>query len=603
MSSPGKHHGGAALLLSTALVFGIFVMVNRIAQHVDLPRMDLSGDGLFQVSPATQSVLGRLEDTLAVHAFFTKEIESGRAAIERAQVEGQLEEYLALAKGKMILDVRDPAVSSQAALDAKTHGLQARPVQAAHGTGVSRQMVYRSLLLRYRGRTERVAWANPWSLEAEFVGAVARMLRDHRARIAWVGESFDTDPKVSWQLGSFHQLRQALSARFDLVEVSTATLEAGEPIPTECDLVVLMRPLKLHPRAVFELEQALQRGKPLLAFIDQVTIHTHHKGLRALHAMRGDPVPATGLEALLRAWGSDLVPGHVWDAGSPGERKVLVSQLDAKGQPTGGGRLEPLRTPGLLSTTTEGMDGLFPPTAGLSGITFGWPQAFVGGRTIEGISAKDVIRSSPESWVIPYVEALVSDQAVIAAHTATLRADPKGSQVVGRVLTGRFPSPFLKGAPEPLDLFAEDQAAHGTTSETVLTSLAEGRVVLLADADFVRDGDLYGLCPSIAPRGLLLVENLLDWMLAEEDLIALRSRLPKTRPLRNLLQEELDAEGLSTASLYDTVEELAERAERRAAAEGRVVRARWRLMATPLGLGLFLVLLAGWLWNRRERSF
>jgi len=601
--SMGNKRGRAALWLSTLLVCGIFVEVNRIAGHLNLPRRDLSEDGLFQVSPATRSVLGRLEDTLAVHAFFTKEIESGRATIERAQIEGQLEEYLALAKGKMVLDVRDPAVSSQAALDARTHGLQARPVHAAHGTGVSRQMVYRSLLLRYRGRTERVEWADPWSLEVDFVAAVARMLRDHRPRIAWVGETFDTDPKVSWQLGSFHGLRQALSRRFDLVEVSTAILEAGVPIPADCDLVVLMRPLELHPRAVFELEQSLQRGKPLLAFLDQVTMHTHHQGLRALHAMRGDEAPRTGLEALLRSWGSELVGGHVWDAGSPGEREVLVSELDADGQPTGGGRLEPLRTPGLLKTTVEGMDGTFPPTSGLDGITFAWPQPFGVLGHVEGIVGRDVILSSGDSWVVPFVKAMVSDASIIAAHTASLRGDPKGALVVGRVLTGRLPSPFVRGAPAPLDLLEEQPTEQETTDEEVLDREAVVRLALLGDADFVRDPDPFGLSPSLEPRGLLLVENFLDWMLAEDDLIALRSRLPRSRPLRDLLQEELEREGLLSAGLYDTVEELSQRARQKAAAENRATSARWRLMVLPLSFGLILLLLLGWVWNRRERSF
>ena len=602
-----KQRGRGALWLSALLVFGIFVEVNRVVDHWDLPRRDLSEDGLFQVSSATKSVLGRLEDTLAVHGFFTKEIESGRAAIERAQVEGQLEEYLALAGGKMVLDVRDPAVSSQAALDAKTHGLQARPVQAAHGTSVSRQMVYRSLLLRYRGRTERVEWADPWSLEVDFVAAVARMLRDHRPRIAWVGETFDTDPKMSWQLGSNHSLRQALSRRFDLVQVSTASLEAGEPVPPGCDLVVLMRPTKLHPRAVFELEQSLQRGKPMLAFLDQVSMHSHSQGSRAVHAMRGEKASPTGLEALLRSWGTSLIGGHVWDAGASGVRQVLVSQLDAQGQPTGAGRLEPLTSPGLLETTAEGMDGTFPPTSGLSGITLGWAQPFAPLQGVSGIVGRDVIHSSEDSWVVPFVETMVSDQAIIAGHTATLRSDPKASQVVGRVLTGRLPSPFVGGAPVPLDLFDEEATdpAGGepkTTDETVLDRAADVRVVLLGDADFVRDPDPYGLCPSLKPRGLLLVENLLDWMLAEEDLIALRSRLPQSRPLRDLLQEELEREGLLSAGLYDTVEELTLRARQKSAAEGRATRARWRLMGLPVGLGLLLMLLCGWAWNRRERS-
>ena len=155
-SSLGCRSGRASsgLVLTTLLVLGVVVEVDRLVGRVPSTRVDYSEDGLYGLSPVTARVLGQLEDTLSVHAFFTAEIESGRAAIEKARVEAQLEELRALAGGRMLVDVRDPSVDSQAELDARTHGLQARPVQAAQGTGLSRQLVHRSLLLRYRGRQD-----------------------------------------------------------------------------------------------------------------------------------------------------------------------------------------------------------------------------------------------------------------------------------------------------------------------------------------------------------------------------------------------------------------------------------------------------------------
>ena len=140
-----------------------------------------------------------------------------------------------------------------------------------------------------------------------------------------------------------------------------------------------------------------------------------------------------------------------------------------------------------------------------------------------------------------------------------------------------------------------------TTDEPVLDAASEARVVLVGDADFVRDPDPYELLPGLEPRALLLFENLLDWLLADEDLISLRSRLPRARPLRDLLEEELDAEGLLDAGLHDTVAELSDRARRRADAERRAEAGRWSLMAAPVGTSLGVVLLFGLLWNQRER--
>ena len=602
-SSLGCRSGRASsgLLLTTLLVLGVVVEVDRLVGRVPSARVDYSEDGLYGLSPVTARVLGQLEDTLSVHAFFTAEIESGRAAIEKARVEAQLEELRALAGGRMLVDVRDPSVDSQAELDARTHGLQARPVQAAQGTGLSRQLVHRSLLLRYRGRTERVAWADPWTLEADVVGAVARMLRDRRPRVGWAGERFDSDPRSSWQLGSFHGLRRQLGRRLDLIAVDSAELEAGEAVPEDLDALVVVQPLAWHPRAVFAVEQAIQRGTPALLLLDSVQMHAHAEGQRAVHAMRGDPPSPTGFEALTRSWGAPLVPGHVWDAAWAGERGVLVSQLGADGRPTGSARREELRSPAIVEVARDGMSATFPPTAGLEGIAFGWAQPFAEAEPPEGVTRLDPIHSSDEAWVVELVEALVKDASVLEARTATLRRDPRVRSALATVLTGRLPSPFRRGAPAPLDLVGGSGTSAETTDEPVLDAASEARVVLVGDADFVRDPDPYELLPGLEPRALLLFENLLDWLLADEDLISLRSRLPRARPLRDLLEEELDAEGLLDAGLHDTVAELSDRARRRADAERRAEAARWSLMAAPVGTSLGVVLLFGLLWNQRER--
>ena len=95
--SPRTGRTRGSLLLTTLLVAGLGVEANRLLERLPAGRVDLSEDGLYGLSPVTRRVLAQLEDTLSVHAFFTAEVESGRAAIEKARVEAQLEELRALA--------------------------------------------------------------------------------------------------------------------------------------------------------------------------------------------------------------------------------------------------------------------------------------------------------------------------------------------------------------------------------------------------------------------------------------------------------------------------------------------------------------------------
>ncbi len=589
--------------LTLVLMLAVLGESLHMAQrHLHL-RKDFSEDKLFEVAAGTKAILGRLDDHLQVKAFITGEVQSGEWALIKARVEAQVKDFQRLARGNMGLTSLDPSVLSSAADEAHSYGIDPLPVVTGGGGEQTRQLVYLGLVLRYKSRTEVLPLLNPWTLEVDFAGAVQRLLRDKPLRWAWMGEPLEGNSERV-VFGQFQALRSHLEKRMDLVEVPTANLEAGESIPDSVDGVLVLRPQDWHPRAAFALDQYIQKGGRALICLD--TVHSNSLG-PAAHVVEGRELKGSGLEPALAHWGVPIMDGHVWDRAWPGQRHWIVSDLGPDGKPTEAKRLEPISDPGCPKLRPEAFERTFPPTGRSGTLDLWWCQAFGAGQVPEGMTRLDIMHSSGESYLVNWVLEASGNAGEIEAYTRSLAADGTGqSYVLGTTLTGRFSSPFTKGAPEAFDATRHDRGQSvGKTEEPVLSGEADSRVILMGDADWLRDPLPGGAAPVMAgatPDNLRLLDNMMDWLSRSDDLIDVRSKEPRQRPIRNLLEEELRSVGIYGAGVPRTSEEMRERNKRADLAESRVSRRRWSAMLWPLLVAIGMVLGLGLLWNWKERK-
>src|SRR5688500_16660690 len=87
--------------LSLGLLAVLVVEVNLLAREHLVVRFDFSEDRLYSIAPATRGLLGRIDDHLHVKAFFTGDVQSGELALAKARMLGMLEEYEAIARGRL----------------------------------------------------------------------------------------------------------------------------------------------------------------------------------------------------------------------------------------------------------------------------------------------------------------------------------------------------------------------------------------------------------------------------------------------------------------------------------------------------------------------
>jgi len=567
-------------LLTTLLLLGIVVTGNLFARdHLRL-RRDFSEDQIYALSDAARSILGRLEGRLQVKAYFTGEILSGEVAIAKARLEGLLTECQVLSGGLMQIDTVDPGRSSDVLLEAQNYGIQGRSVVSFKGTNRVEQQVFLGLALRYRGREAVLPFVDPWGFETAFISRVHDLLAERRSVVGWYDGGLArpvpgvADPNAG--LGTFGSALGVLGRHHEVRPIEN--LKDGESIDPDVDVLFVVRPFELHPRAVFEIDQYVQRGGRLVVLTDQVAMNSR---------LWTGEARATGIGALLAAWGAPVAPQHIWD--EPWKWPLEIP----------GAKRRYVEYPLFVRVPRDGFDPTQPVTSGLQAALFPWAQPILPTELPEGVLRTELIQSSPDSYRVDLATGIVPDPGQISGQSEVLYAQGQGQAYsIAVVLEGRFPTPFDRGAPQPFDPFGTD-GPIGTTDEAVLSQAAHSQVVVFGDCDWIRDND--PVFRFFAKENEILLSNLADWLTLNDELVALRSRLPRDRALRNFYTEWKVALGVNERGQTETGSENELVMLRDREARDRASADRWNRMLVPWILTLLVVLGFGAFWNLRER--
>lgn len=560
---------------TAALLVAVVVAANRLAkEHLRL-RADLSEERLFTPPPVAHELLGSLEDVLQVKAFFTGHVRHGPVQLAKSRLLDQLSELEDAARGRMELVFADPNASSEVRAEAERYGIEPVPLRAVQGTSELTQEVFLGLLLRYRGREAVLPFVLPQSFSYGFLSELAGLLREEDLAVGFVAGAGAPE-----DVEAFGEARRLLAGRYRVRALEG--LADGEPVPADVRLVVAARPIDLHPRAAFALDQFVQRGGRLMILAERVRVD-----LSALEAR----LLTTGLEPLLHAWGAPVDERLVFDQ----EANWLSIQ--------GVGRTQ---YPFWVNVGEDGMERGVPVTGRLAGADLFWTHA-VGERPVEGLERTPLVRSSARSWLVAPDEALHTGGGDLSARGVELLAtEPGRPHDLAVALSGSFPTAFPAGAPAPRDALAEalwrtavgEALAGGRepsareivlTGEEVLTGRAGGAVVVVGDADWAAGGKFF------TARNQLLFENLADWLMLEDELVALRATLPRDRRIADFLAEEKERRGLPVLAGSGALATVGLDPALMAEAERAAGRRRWTAMlaatAGSLALASALALL------------
>ncbi len=432
----------------------------------------------------------------------------------RRELTQLLTEYQAQAKGRLLLDIRDPAADG---------GELARQIRQAYGyrpfttSPADPRSFYFYMLLESAGR--QVPVPLPAKLDAAHLrqaleGAFKRVRPGLLRTLALYA------PKSISPLGIprevYKQLRAHLAQNAALIDTD---LKDGE-VPAEADLLLVVDPKMLSDRQVFAIDQYLMRGGSVIIALSPFAVDA------AAEVIDIARLP-TGLEDWLDNLGVSLQPVLVMDRRNlvfpiPGDREIG----DYKVRET-----RSLPYPFFPHLRDDSLAD-HPITAGLGQLILTWPSPLLPAVDQAGGGFLTLLRSSPNSWL----STEVNIQPDFASHPqgGFAVASQQMAYPLALLREGRFES-FYRERTSPLRSGAGDQSPG--QGAVIDHSPDHARLLLVGSGSFLNDAVLALIQEATGSRydkGLEFIANAIDWSLDDRGLLALRGRGQYSRLLEPL---------------------------------------------------------------------
>ncbi len=467
----GRYRPGARVMFLTVAVacVAIGMLFNYLMAGTSIKRFDMTEDQIHTISPSTGAILAEADSEIEVRLYITPrdKMPTTMRNIER-DIRDKLEELRLASGGRLNYatvyleaanviatgqDFTDPddmdedEVIERRMLD---RGVQPFNVQAMTQDEVTSRLVYCSLGVAYRDRTEEIIpQIMPETLpdlEYQLASTIYKLTRDTRPVVALVAptEAIHIDPQtrqILMQMGQqipetddpYIYLEQVLE--MEQYDVRRVAMTEEDPLPDDYDTLVVVNPRNLNERQRWELNRALHSGKSVVMAVQQYEwdYQATREGNRV---SRRDETPQ--INPLLEEYGLRVSTDVLMDVNS-----VTLTVQSQAGGLMGALMGQPFDLPThiLVNNTTMNQDISI--TSRLAAILYLWGTALEldEERLAElGLEAETLMYTSDRAWSIP----------ADAPMTQASFEEPSTGQAypLMALVTGQFPDVF-EGEPRP----------------------------------------------------------------------------------------------------------------------------------------------------------
>jgi len=291
---------------------------------------------------------------------------------------------------------------------------------------------------------------------------------------------------------SDEEVQGALKERYEVVRVP---LEQGTTVESTVDALVVLGPTqKLSEESLFVLDQFLMSGKPLMLALNAYTV-----SMQSFYATAAD----TGLAPLVNHYGLAVEPGLVLDRNA---QTIAVRQMHGFFAMQ---NMVPYAYVPLVQDLAT-----VPMVKDLEALSFPFAASLAPAPARAGqVSVTPLARSSPRSWrkttmynVSPFEPVAPGSDSAVGPFT------------LAAIVEGGFTSYFADRA------MPEKYAAAGYE---LLGETAENRLLVTGS------GTLFNREFPIVGANLAFFLNAVDWLLADEALVSIRSKNVSFTPIGN----------------------------------------------------------------------
>jgi ABC-type uncharacterized transport system involved in gliding motility auxiliary subunit len=520
-----RTYGAGALLAIAVLFIGLTIIIAFVLRGA---RFDFTESRLYTIAPGTQNIVSSLKEPINLYFFFSQEATSQspplRAYAQR--VRELLEEIARRSKGKIKLNVIDPAPFSEDEDRAAEFGLTAAPAgpygeSVYFGLAGTNSTDGRETLPLFAEEKEQF-------LEYDITSLIYRLSNPKKPTVG-ILSTLPVDASFDQNTGRMVEGWASIAQLGELVQLRTLAPDIAK-IDADVDLLVLIHPKELPPKTLYAIDQFVMRGGKLIAFVDPQSENDPA-------AQQGGPMAmaprSSSLGPLLDAWGVVYDPGKV-----VGDRGLgLTVQLRQDEQPS--------QHIGIIGLNRESMDAKDVVTSALNSINV-WSAGALKKKDGATIQFSPLLQSSSDAELLPVM------RFSFMADPQSLREGfkPSGERyTIAARVHGKLKSAYPNGAPP-----AEGDAKAAAAGEHKTESAADADLIIVADTDiladlmWVRSQNVFGqrVMMAVANNGDFLA-NAVDNLAGSSDLISIRGRQSFFRPftkvdqLRQHAGEQLNA--------------------------------------------------------------
>ena len=511
----------AAAWWALAAAIVLFLAVNVIAeQALRGSRVDLTENGLYTLSQGTRRVLAKIEEPITLRFYYSPQL--GAAAppygIYAERVRETLQQYAALAHGKIKYEEIDPQPFSSAEDRAVAFGLQGVALaqggdQVYFGLAATNATDDQQTIQFFQPERERF-------LEYDLTKLVYSLAFPKKTVVGLLSNlplQGDFEAAMRGAPLTPYAIYEQMKQLYDIRDV-----QADAPIATDIDVLMLVHPQNLSQKTLYAIDQYVMKGGKVLAFVDP---YSEAQAQKARQQAFDANAEASDLEPLFKAWGFEMLPG-----------KVAADRTDAR-RVNVGTSTSPHSADYLawLQLDDHNVNHDSPITADLAQLniaTAGVLEPLKGAKT----KFTPLVFTTEQSQIVgvdkvagfPQIDVLLNE----------FKASGKKLAIAARI-TGPADTAFPKGPPSPppsKDKNAKPEPAASTPAQ-IKTAQKPINVVAVADTDLLSDRFWVDVQNFVGQHIAIpnanngdLVTNAIDVLSGGDELIGLRTRGTAVRP-------------------------------------------------------------------------
>ncbi|MDP8201620.1 MAG: GldG family protein [Candidatus Tenebribacter burtonii] len=465
------------ITIDLIIFIAILIFVNLISISI-FKRFDLSRGKIYSLSSSSRTTVKNLEDRLIIKAYFSKNM-PGEYADSRRFVQDILSEYQAYSKSNLKFEFLDPADEQDLKKEAQQYGIMPVSMRVIQNDKLEIREVYMGLVFHYQDKTETLPMIkNTQGLEYDITSKIKKITANGLKKIAF----FDTGNN------KFETISQFLSESYEISKI-----DLTKPVENNVDALIISGiEDSLEISQLVNIDQYLMQDGNIILFQDKIATDIQKLSATTVNS---------NLFRLLSAYGITIKPNLVIDAQCG---QVTVQQQ------RGMFRMQtPVNYPFFPIINNINKENIVVKNLDYIQLIF---ASEIDTTNIDGdIYFEPLLYTSANSGEITMPQLDISYQPFMNIDLKKMLTDkPK---VVAGIYSGKFVSNFI----------------NHTKEENALGSTESGKILLVSDSDFIKEGAGAGVQGN---RDFVL--NAVDYMVSDGTLIEIRSRETQFTPLKEV---------------------------------------------------------------------